>query len=605
MMFKTWQSRADLLVLFGIFFTATLIPISAVAEQPTDSVLSLVPADSLVCLRINDLDGALLQTDQFLAGVSPVPVSMFAKMGLGSLLGNPALAGVDTNGSFAVFVTAGSAPGAGPAPSVAGLIPVKDFQQFISGSPQGTQPDGDGLALLSGQGTPALLACSLGKYALIGLATNRAGFVALKQELSAKPASLARLLDSDQAEQAQRMPLWLFCNIQEVNRAFGPMIHMQFQQVKAVMQQMTAQGQVSTGPDPAKFMDMYLAFFDTLLKETASVTVSLKPSPDAVLLSKTIKAKPGSDLAKMLPAMSGEGFDRALLGYLPNDAAVNMAMCMSMPVWFEMNAKMLDWFGSALGDSISKQDSERMKAMMADAADAIGQSGVFSLVIDQGAKPPMQMRYVLEVKDAAKLNALIDQSTDMFDSIWGSFYKSMGMEVSFDLKRATAEHRDVAIDSASLSMQMSDKDAPQAAMINSMYGDGFQYRWAITEKLVLSAIGSQADDQVRQMIDTTLAQDEPTVPEEMKAALALLPQAKQANMVMTLNLIRLWGMVKAMAPLPLPDVPVKTSSNIAISTRSDSGRFSVDVAVPKAHVMEIRDVVLAIIAQNMQQASSQ
>ena len=161
----------------------------------------------------------------------------------------------------------------------------------------------------------------------------------------------------------------------------------------------------------------------------------------------------------------------------------------SMPAWFEMNAKMLDWLAVGFGDSISQQDTEKMKAMMADAADAIGDSGVFSLVVDQEARPPMRMQYVLEVEDAGRLNALIEQSTEMFNSIWGDFYKSMGMEVDFKLQRAVAKHRGVSIDSATLSFQMTDKNAPEAAIVNSMYGDGFEYRWDITDKLALWAIG--------------------------------------------------------------------------------------------------------------------
>ncbi len=597
-MFRARQLRVSLLVLAGVFCATVLIPHSRASAQQDDPVLKLIPADSLACLRINDLDGTLMQTDQFLAGVSPVGVTMFAKMGLGRLLGNPMLAGVDTGGSFAVFVSAGPAQGGMPMPSVAGLIPMSDFQQFIGSNPNSAQPDADGLVKLSGQGTPELLTCSLGSYALIGLASDRDAFLALKKKISAKPASLAGLVDSVQAEEAKTMPLWLFCNMQEVNKAFGPLIKMQLQQAKAMMQQVKAQGQMPEGVDPSKFLDMYLAVFDTILKETMSVSVSVKPTSDALLLSKSVKALPGSSLAKMLPASSGKGFNRRLLGYLSDGAALTMTMRMSMPAWMEMNGRMLDWLAVGFGDSISQQDAEKMKAMMADAADAIGESAVFSLIIDEGAKPPMAMEYVLEVKDAAKLNALIDRGHEMFNGIWGGLYKSMGMEIDFTLKRAIAKHRGVSIDSAELSMKMTDKTLPQAAMINSMYSDGLSYRWANTDKLALYAMGSQADVRVKKMIDKALDGGDSDIPVEMKAVMSLLPQAKQASTVTTLNLLRFRGMIKAMAPVPLPDVPSSTKSNIVIASKCDSGRFSVDVAVPKAHVVEIRDVILGIMMQN-------
>jgi hypothetical protein len=145
---------------------------------------------------------------------------------------------------------------------------------------------------------------------------------------------------------------------------------------------------------------------------------------------------------------------------------------------------------------------------------------------------------------------------------------------------------------------MTDQNAPEAAIVNSMYGDGFEYRWAITDKLALWAIGAKADVQVKKMIDQALGNDAPAVSGEMKAAMALLPQAEQANTVMTLNVLRFWGMVKAMAPVPLPDIPVNTKSSIVIGTKSDKGKFSVDVVVPKTHAIEIRDVVMSVMMQS-------
>ena len=55
-----------------------------------NAVLEKTPAQSLVCVKLNNLNGTLMQTDQLLAGVSPVGVSLFARMGLGQVLGSRA-----------------------------------------------------------------------------------------------------------------------------------------------------------------------------------------------------------------------------------------------------------------------------------------------------------------------------------------------------------------------------------------------------------------------------------------------------------------------------------------------------------------------------------
>lgn len=84
---------------------------AAVTRRPaitvTDAVLSLLPADCLLCVRINTLDTSLGAFDQYITGVSPIPVSLalLAKGQLGELLSDPMLSGVNTQGDFVIFAT--------------------------------------------------------------------------------------------------------------------------------------------------------------------------------------------------------------------------------------------------------------------------------------------------------------------------------------------------------------------------------------------------------------------------------------------------------------------------------------------------------------------
>ena len=76
------------------------------AERIDDSLLAMVPADSLAVLRINNLEKTLGMVDQFAAGVLPIPmgVSMLVRMQLAQILGSPELAGLDMGGDFIIFV---------------------------------------------------------------------------------------------------------------------------------------------------------------------------------------------------------------------------------------------------------------------------------------------------------------------------------------------------------------------------------------------------------------------------------------------------------------------------------------------------------------------
>ena len=114
---------------------AGTVRIRPVAGQTTDKLLQMVPAESLFVVRVNNLDYTLNQTDQFLAGLSPVPigVAMLARMQFANVLGSPELNGVNMAGSFAVFAV--TAPGESTEtnpPSnmfIGGLVPVTDYKQ--------------------------------------------------------------------------------------------------------------------------------------------------------------------------------------------------------------------------------------------------------------------------------------------------------------------------------------------------------------------------------------------------------------------------------------------------------------------------------------------
>ncbi|MHC4528267.1 MAG: hypothetical protein ACYS29_10350, partial [Planctomycetota bacterium] len=92
-----------------ILTVATVLVLSLGAGRLTAAeLLDTVPADSLFCVRVNNFDYTLNQLDQFLAGVSPMPMglSMLARAQMAQLLGNPELTGVNMGGSFALFAKA-------------------------------------------------------------------------------------------------------------------------------------------------------------------------------------------------------------------------------------------------------------------------------------------------------------------------------------------------------------------------------------------------------------------------------------------------------------------------------------------------------------------
>jgi len=206
----------------------------AVQVRAGDNLLTMVPAESLFCVRINNLDKALTQMDQFLAGVYPTPVSALVKAQLAEKFGDPTLKGVNTNGSFAVFgtITPGEPVGDD---LISALIPITDYKQFISANPKLSQPDANGVSKIAGENG---LVIQVGNYALLKSPKSYGKLITTAKSISAGSAGLASVLDAGQAKQAAQAPAWAYVNMQIVSKTFGPMLRGQIEQ----MQKMSAGG---------------------------------------------------------------------------------------------------------------------------------------------------------------------------------------------------------------------------------------------------------------------------------------------------------------------------------------------------------------------------
>ncbi len=272
----------------SLFSTRTLLVVGLIVSSAASSwvgaanaVLEKTPAQSLVCVKINNLNGTLMQTDQFLQGVSPFALSFLARMGLGQVLGSPMMTGVDMDGDFALFVAAMTpqVANAGPMPpiSVAALVPVTDYGAFIAGNTNCGPADGDGISLLMAQGVPPMFIGSLGKFALIGPAKDKQTFMQLQQDIAAQPDSMFTSLSEELKKASVTKPLWLYCNVELINKTFGPLIQMQLQMVKAMASGL--QGQMpDVGMDPGEMIDIYGQMLSTFLQQSQYLTLSLHPS---------------------------------------------------------------------------------------------------------------------------------------------------------------------------------------------------------------------------------------------------------------------------------------------------------------------------------------
>jgi general secretion pathway protein G len=562
-----------------------------------DELLQILPAESLFCVRVNNLDRTLNTVDQFLTGslFKSSDVSNLVRMQFAKMLGSPELNGVNMEGNYALFgvTTAGKPPGPKPSDMFIGaLVPITDYKQFIEGNPNLSPPDANGVSKNTSSEFGEMLIKQVGNYALIG--PDKSGtFDATAKWISVKSVNLGSVLDAIEAQRAVKEPLWGYGNIQQVSKSFGPLLSGQLDQMKKMVQSMESSKQGSMGPT-VKIIDIYVAIFETLMNETKSLSLTVRPRPNVCNLTVSVSAVPGTAMANMFAADTYSGKENRLLGYLEDGAMMNFAGKMNTPLWKKMNLKSIGLLTSIAGENMTAEDITKMKRLAEDGISALGGAVAFSFFIDANSKPPFVFKYILEVKDSDKFNKVLDEASETMNAGGiADFYKSLGIEMGFTIKRGVGSYKGVSIDSAKFVMRSTDPNLPQGQMIDAMYGGGIEYRLAIADGLFVSTIGGDVDSAIRKLIDEVKAGGPKQMAAEMKAALALLPEADTADFMGTYNFLRLFSTMGAMGgafmpvPTPIAQMDIATRSNIAFAGKASNGRMTVDIALPKEHLTEI------------------
>ena len=74
-MFKSKSFRFTIVVVSVIMFTAGGVWAQRAARRGAAGMLGAIPADSLLCVRINRLDNSLGTVNEFLGGIAPESIN--------------------------------------------------------------------------------------------------------------------------------------------------------------------------------------------------------------------------------------------------------------------------------------------------------------------------------------------------------------------------------------------------------------------------------------------------------------------------------------------------------------------------------------------------
>jgi hypothetical protein len=570
--------------------------------KPAEDPLKLVPADSVFCVRINNLNAALGQMDMFLVGLFPAGVSVPVKTQLGQLLGSPEPVGVNMSGSFVLFGPLSDSNATGMIGGLAMLVPITDYSKFISGNPNIKPANVQGISSISAQQDGATASViQLGSYALAMPAGNDNALLAAKKAMSGAATGVASNLDAAELKRAAGTPVWAYLNVPVVAKKYGSMIKTGIETAKAMAGAM--QGQAAMASQARAQMDMGAAMLDSLMNETRFITLSLEPSAAAIRTALVVAALPDTQMADSFKG-SPSKIDAKMLGYLRDGAAVNFVGSFDPARMNKFNTLYLDMFVKFMGKDLSADDVAKIKKLTGDYGDVLGGAIAGALTVNPQSKLPFDLQYAAALKDAAKVNQMLDEVVKMMSpgGAMANLYKSMGMKTTVDFKRKAATYKGVDIDSLKVGMSMTDANSPANSAITAMYGSGMDLRLAATDNLLVYALASDPNVAIRALIDQVKAGGPVKPPAEVQTAMQLIPDSDKGSFFVTINVLRLTQMVAAMSPVPVPTTQPSTpsQSDIAIAGTCGDGKLSIEMAVPKTQVMEIMNSVVQMQQQQMQ-----
>ena len=603
---------------FIITLLITLTLSSVIQAQDNDPLLNMIPSKTLFCIRINDLNNTLNQMDQFLAGASPIPIgtSMLVKAQLIELLGNPQLNGLNMNGSFALFgaISTNQANQNDPMPSVSIglLVPVTDYKQLIENNPNCMQPDDKGVSRITINNNPVALIKQVENYALAGRINDYDILVSLAEQItSSDMESIASIIDPSDAKLAVEEPVWIYGNIQQTSITFGPLLINAIENMKKSVGNMEQTNSGISSTSIQNIMNMYISIIETLMKEVKSLSLTINPKSDVLTITNSITAVPGTKMAKMFA--SSPSIENNLLPYLDDGAMMNFAFTLNSPLWKDALDFQINLLSIMSGENSNSEDNQKLRSIAEKAISCVKGPAVYSFFSEADIKPPFKGKYIIAIKDEKQYDQLIDEASELIKNLGVmDIYKNMGLDSSFTINRNVETYKGISIDSAKFSMKAADSESPQAQMITSMYGDGFDYRWGMVNGLFACTIGSDADKTIQKLIDNIQSNGTKQLGSETKAALSLLPGADKADFLAMVNVLRFINLVTSMmsstmmVPVQIPQVDVPSKSNIVIAGKTNDGNLRIDVVLPKVHLQEIMTAILTIQQKMMlQQGSSQ
>jgi hypothetical protein len=552
------------------------------------------------------------------------------KMKLGQLFDDPMLSSVNTKGSFVLFGIKGSNSDSSE-PIVGLIVPIKgdEFAKKFSNSDIGS--DNYRLFVLTddAEHANAELTSSIGK------------------------SSLVSRLDDMEYHRATTSPLWAYGNILQISKDFRKELNstltipemgngdidlmnadgLTLQERRELRKQQLEERdearrreregraeqpivneQELLQQQSMEMLEAYISFIKTFINDADYASLVIEPAPERLDVKLRYAAQEGRKLARWLNVES----------QTPNLRYLNMLDgkgAFSMATKFNKNnlAELYDFSSSVLTTVMDPKAARSYKSIMNKSMSATGDEMAFTFSLTEGA-PPFSGTSIMNVRDPQTYKESQIQVSEMMNEILGMNGNAAlpNMPVTYSYQDGYTEYDGVIIDRMLLTFDMPSANAQEAAIINSMFGDGFDYRIAYTDDMVITVMGPYPDEDIIYTLDRRFSDESAG---DIATILDYLPDAGRSTFAGALNIPNLIqgvsGMIKSL-PLPASQSIIVSSmldglgdgeieSCIAFSGNIKNGSLDTQIVLPKEHLQELIAIFTQIQAriQRMQEQQIQ
>ncbi|MGB2808183.1 MAG: hypothetical protein WBC22_10605 [Sedimentisphaerales bacterium] len=572
------------------------------AKKTRDRALQMLPADTLFCVRVNNLDSTAASVNEYLKGVAPESLDIKDELlsKLAERLGSEKPRGVNVKGTFAIFGVNLPSKESEVNPFanlfVGALVQVNNYDTFVSKNPNVGEADDDGISKITVDGHEEAIVTKKGRFAVMCPPRSRDKLIRFKKMRIGRKRGLGAVLDESEKELFRASPIWLYGNVQQSSKLFAPLVFAQIEAMKGLLKMTQKQGKTAM-VDPAAIVDFYIEIFEMLLKGTDRLAIGIVPTAEKCTFTLQCKAVDGTLLAQLLVAPEGGDLSE-LIGYLENGAFANVITKVDRKGMKLGYMKMFDLFASISPDAMDKAETDKLRKLTTRFINAIGDGIAISMKSGDEKSGPFSFKYVIQVKDEQAFKEVIEEEFKMIEEgMFDKMYKALGLDIHLKIERETATYRGVEISSARLSFKMAEEDSKEAEMIEKIWGKGLQIRLALLDGYCAYAFGGDSDKIVRNLIDQVKAGGPDGLASEIEAAIDILEVGDENddedydfggtfNFVRMLNMTS--GFIAASGGPQIKPLNMLTKSNIVFAGRSRDGKLLVESVLPKQHLLEIK-----------------